>query len=262
MLLVLLLLFILYGNVLIWRVYAVSCYTDIPVEAGREYQVGDTIYTIPQLNIQGKGYLLKQSLLETERGILKDLLAVMQERKMDCWLSGGTLLGFIRNKTILPWDDDCDCHTPWYNFQYIASEAFQTTLRNVGLERTKFRGTTPYFAFATGAALRIRRIGTTYPCCDIFFVADDGEYVSKIDSWVPNKQHLSKKEKWLRGDIYPIQYKEIDGLRLPLPNKPKEVLIQQYGAGVLETMVCRDTWLSHCYPFRMYSKLFLSTASV
>ena len=39
---------------------------------------------------------------------LKEILSIINESDIEYWASGGTLLGAIRHKDIIPWDDDID----------------------------------------------------------------------------------------------------------------------------------------------------------
>ena len=49
-------------------------------------------------------YELKRIQLE----ILDNVMKFCDENDINCWLNGGTLLGAIRHKGYIPWDDDID----------------------------------------------------------------------------------------------------------------------------------------------------------
>lgn len=62
----------------------------------------------------------KMSLKEVQ-GVEKELLAyvdgICQKNDLRYWVCGGTLLGTIRHKGFIPWDDDVDIFLPWKDYQ-------------------------------------------------------------------------------------------------------------------------------------------------
>lgn len=57
------------------------------------------------------GYLVPQEMKEVwacELDILERLLAVCRKYNLKCWADSGTLIGAIRHKGFIPWDDDID----------------------------------------------------------------------------------------------------------------------------------------------------------
>jgi hypothetical protein len=252
-LIVILIIMCVLGNFLLWRKYSVMNYSTRYIRRGMKYRVGHKYYQIPDIPVSGNTMLLDESFLVKQREILKDTLNVLMEQNIECWLSGGTLLGFQRHGTIMPWDDDCDIHTDISNRDIIGTDSFQSILQRYGLERIKLVGCTSKWATGVFASLRIRRIGTHMPVCDIFFTHNRGGHVTKIDGWFNTTSYTyNKREHWNHGDIYPIQYKVIDDILVPIPNNPQEVLMAQYGRSVLQSIVCRTEWFAHAYPMLMF----------
>ena len=56
--------------------------------------------------------ITKEELKEIQIGILKKIVAFCHENKLRCWLWYGTLLGAVRHKGFIPWDDDIDLAMP------------------------------------------------------------------------------------------------------------------------------------------------------
>ena len=67
----------------------------------------------------------KISLLEIqklEKDILKDFDQYCWEHKLRYWVCGGTLLGTMRHKGFIPWDDDIDVFMPWEDYRKFVLE--------------------------------------------------------------------------------------------------------------------------------------------
>ena len=76
------------------------------------------------------GYVVSsemKGIWNVELMLLKKLLDVCKENELTIWASGGTLLGTVREKGYIPWDDDIDVEMPRKDYdklQTIAENAF------------------------------------------------------------------------------------------------------------------------------------------
>jgi lipopolysaccharide cholinephosphotransferase len=59
-----------------------------------------------------KNYLSLEEIQEIELGMLLDFTAVCEKYNLRYYLCGGTLLGAVRHKGFIPWDDDIDVLMP------------------------------------------------------------------------------------------------------------------------------------------------------
>lgn len=75
-------------------------------------------YTISSTTIpQATGDLRLQQLASL--GILKKLVEFLNEHKLSYWLEFGTLLGAVRHKGFIPWDDDIDIAMPYEDYKKL-----------------------------------------------------------------------------------------------------------------------------------------------
>lgn len=91
---------------------------------------------------------------DVELRLLKKLLDVCEENNLKIWANGGTLLGAIRERGFIPWDNDIDVEMPREDYdklQAIAPKVFHspfffqsgyTDLSPSGFSRLRMDGTT------------------------------------------------------------------------------------------------------------------------
>jgi lipopolysaccharide cholinephosphotransferase len=95
-----------------------------------------------------------KKLWAVEMELLKKLMEVCEKHHLKIWAEGGTLLGTIRHKGYIPWDDDIDMAMPREDYdklQVIANDEFHypyffqtgyTDLFPYGMAKLRMEGTT------------------------------------------------------------------------------------------------------------------------
>ena len=156
--------------------------SDIIAKPNAKYSVMGKEYTIPNKKLIGKANLLDEKFIIKMRLLLTNVNNFFKEKNIDAWLSGGTLLGFVRHKTFIPWDDDLDMHTNIQNKEYMFSPQFKEDLKQYNLEVIYLIGMNSKFSYYKGG-IRLRQLDSYNPVMDIFFVQENEGYVKKIENW-------------------------------------------------------------------------------
>jgi len=162
------------------------------------------------------------------RNKIKELLSltnkVFTENNLPYWIISGTLLGSVRHKDIIPWDDDADIG--------ILDEAKLLTLVNelkkLGLGFTEFKYGYKIFEL-TGQDVYIGDSLQTwkYPFVDIFiYEKKDNQYILKNI----NARTVWSNDYFMENELFPFKLVPFGNLTLPSPNIQTNYLDRLYGS--------------------------------
>ncbi len=86
-----------------------------------QYQIKDIKKRLGEFTIHNKIYLMKQQILDDLYDLIKYSDYILSKHKILYTTSHGTLLGAVRHKGIMPWDDDADLyiHVPYKNYNEL-----------------------------------------------------------------------------------------------------------------------------------------------
>lgn len=73
-------------------------------------------------SMQGKRKMTLKEIQSIEKDMLYRVDTFCQDRGIRYWVCGGTLLGTVRHKGFIPWDDDIDIFMPWEEYQIFLKE--------------------------------------------------------------------------------------------------------------------------------------------
>jgi len=259
LLLLLLVLFISVG--VSWLVISNEPYTNIELTPGMPYEVAGRKYVFPATeDIINKPHLLKTEVIESIREILMRAHKMFDELKIEYHVTGGTLMGIAKHKTIpMPWDDDADICVDWENRDYFWTPDFRTIAARHGLDVRYLKHNTLTHADHHGACVRLQLLGGGYETCDIFFWKKVADQVWKIDSWDGDTVYPNAKEQFKYDDVFPRKKSVVDGMEVMLPHNPEALLVQQYGAKVLHTIIARPQVFSHRFPMQFLRLLWVTS---
>lgn len=107
-----------------------------------------------------------------EIDMLKKLLEVCRRHHLRVWLSGGSMLGAVRHKGMIPWDDDIDVNMPRPDYDklihdYAGEFGYPYLLQSAYTDRDYFRN---HAQVRNRATTGIRPSDVFYPFCQGIFI--------------------------------------------------------------------------------------------
>jgi len=153
--------------------------------------------------------------------LMKDVHELFSIHKLEYWIQGGTLLGAVRHKGIIPWDDDIDI-----NIKLEDEELFKSlipVLESLGYDISKV-----WFGYKI-AALEVYSFGPVKgaPCIDIFFTVEDGDNIYYDKHWMVRDDgpiYVTKDE------LYPLRVYQFGDIFVLGPNNPVPYLDASFQA--------------------------------
>lgn len=97
----------------------------------------------------------QKKIWQVEVDLLLKLLEVCKKYNLTCWVLAGTMLGAVRHKGFIPWDDDIDVCLPRKDFEKLKEISDKEFLSPYFLQ---FPESDPYYF---GSAMRLRNSNTT-----------------------------------------------------------------------------------------------------
>lgn len=176
----------------------------------------------------------KRPYTETPKYVHQDLLYILKHTdailnqnnqglsKIPYFIDGGTMLGQIRHKSFIPWDDDCDICIP---NSYIKNFLQRRNLfKKVGLRIDQWWG-----GYKISRINGIKSINGdwSFPFCDVFPLIE-------IEPGVLHYQSAKARKIWpssyyLQSEIYPLQRVKFEDITLNTIYNPYTYLDRCFG---------------------------------
>ena len=154
-----------------------------------------------KVNIDLKDYIvLNQTDVNLLYDITKKTIDILDKANIEYWATDGTLLGIVRSKGFIPWDDDVDIAIDIKDKSKLRS--LKDVFQKAGLELV-----------GVGKYMKVKKPGNKKVWIDVF-ILDNGVWPQKHYSDIAFKQ----------GELYPLKKDSFGKLRLNIPNKSDEYL--------------------------------------
>ncbi len=221
-------------------------------DANRAFKLHNKSYVINDcIQIHGKvkyDIVFYEKIYDCFKNIINILDSICPD---DYWLIGGTLLGTIRNKCILPWDNDIDIAITTKAFKLISKKTIFIH------ENTSFTIIPNIIGFKIYEGEQ--------SICDLFVI----DYLPNTNIMVYSGPFIDNKSYYYThigfsnimfryNDVYPLVKLRCGEIHVNCPSKYKKLLFQNYNKNVLnEIKFPRYNIHNNIYDCKIAHKLYL-----
>jgi len=163
--------------------------------------------------------------------LLYSVNKILKKSNVSYWIEGGTLLGAIRDKKLIPWDHDLDLGLKFIN-QIQMANLIKNLKKEFYVSIKKFQEKKDLWILGDYRVIKI------YPRKNIFFKSDlcldlFVYYLGRLDE---SKEEVYKYVVWDRNAYHKkeffdtIEQIEFYGKTIPVPSNPEKFLEVKYGS--------------------------------
>ena len=167
----------------------------------------------------------REHIVEKIYKMVYTVVQLMDIYHINYWAEGGTLLGAVRHKGLIPWDEDAD-------LQILDTDESKILLMEQSLEKYGYRLMKTWFGWKIFPedGEPIKNYNWKYPGLDIFVVKIIQEDREKVIQYkYPKAQKLFGKCWSYYKDIFPLKKYQFGSFEINGPNNPYTYLDSCYG---------------------------------
>jgi len=212
--------------------------TNISADTINNYNIKNNTYIMKKLSFEGNvPKILTNEALNQMYDLTKFIHNLFIEHNINYFAIGGTLLGAIRHKTFIPWDDDVD-------FAVVGTEENRSKIKSLWYELIK----NGYILIRTLPAWSIQKIYNPLVHLDIFFIDRDELSIQKFNhnNYIYSYPYINNKPTygvssilWSR-DNFALEKEsyltDFCDFKIFIPSEYKSVLEKSYGKDCLNTV--------------------------
>lgn len=171
--------------------------------------------------------------------IFKKFIEIMNEKNITWWCVDGTLLGAVRHKGFIPWDDDIDVGILYKDYNKLI-KLTKVDLGNFEINKAAI-------------GFRINMKGIQYPFIDIWVNDYDDnnniKYCTPILNNIKTFYFASPNVYYSDNELFPLKMVKFENLTVYIPNKSEDILHREYGKTCLK--------IGKVYPHTSLHNLFM-----
>jgi len=149
---------------------------------------------------------------------------VLIKNNIQYWAEAGTLIGVLRHKGIIPWDDDVDIKVWKKDWLKILSPEITEQFNKLGYTVVKEKGLQLIKVFPTKS--KEMRSNYGFPFLDIFSVSLKDDKVVYTHKWARDQW---PKDYLYIDQMYPLKYSKFGSSKIIIPNHSEEYLTRLFG---------------------------------
>lgn len=159
--------------------------------------------------------------LESINKLFKKIVPLLEKHNIQYWIIGGTLLGAIRNKGIIPWDDDVDISILESDEQKLLN--LKEELDNLDLNITDiFFG---YKIYEKNGKIIPNKSNFKFPFIDIFITKKQDKIINFKSS---DANNMWENDYFTNEELFPLKKYQFEDYYVYGPNNPYDYLNRAY----------------------------------